>query len=206
MTKRRTPSGEEDFKLKGSVHFSPGRSAGRELGSLVHAMFEQVEWLPDNVKQATSQPPDSTFEPPLQALWKAQQLDQREAFPKAEEQVLRTLRSEACRSAFARPDAHSTLWRERPFDLVLEDGGWLSGVFDRVIIERDAAGQVQRVRIIDFKTDDAPSAEALAEKVASYRPQLELYREAAAKLTGVPIAQVHATLVFTRITQLQEVA
>ena len=89
---------------------------------------------------------------------------------------------------------------------MLEDGGWLSGVFDRVIVERDAAGMAQRVRIIDFKTDDVPTAEAMAEKVAGYSPQLQLYQQAAARLTGVALEQVSATLVFTRVARLAQVA
>ncbi len=194
MTKRRTPSGEEDFKLKGSVHFSPGRQAGRELGSLVHALFEQVEWLDEGFDEAA-----------LGARWTELELDQRDAFPQAQAQVVSTLRSAACRAAFALPDAHAQLWRERPFDLVLDDGGWLSGVFDRVIVERDAAGKARRVRIIDFKTDDVPTDVIMDEKVAGYAPQLALYRQAAARLTGVALEHISATLVFTRVARLRAV-
>ena len=47
IPRRRTPSGEETFRVKGSVLFSPGREPGRRLGTLVHELLAGVEWRPD---------------------------------------------------------------------------------------------------------------------------------------------------------------
>jgi len=44
------------------------------------------------------------------------------------------------------------VWRERAFEIVL-DKVWLTGVFDRVVIERNATGGAVRASVLIFKTD-----------------------------------------------------
>ena len=174
--------------------FSPGREIGRNLGTLVHALMEQVDWI------------DGAFdEAELTAVWAAKGFATQAAFADAQAMALRVVRSADCRSAFTRPGAHAKLWRERPFDLVLDDGEWVSGTVDRVNITCDVTGRVVAATIIDFKTDDVSDAGRLAEKVAGYRPQIALYRQAVAKLTGLPKEDVRAGLLFTRTGRLAEV-
>ncbi|MDB6138122.1 MAG: UvrD/REP helicase [Verrucomicrobiaceae bacterium] len=187
MPKRTTPSGEENFEVKGRVLFSPGREIGRHLGTLVHALMEQVVWIDDDFDEAS-----------LTAAWAAKGLAAHHAFEKARIHALNAVRSSESRAAFIRPGPHAMLWRERPFDLVLEDGEWISGTVDRVNITCDADGRPSAATIIDFKTDDVPDAEKLAEKVAGYRPQVALYRKAVAGLTGLPEKDIGVKLLFTR--------
>jgi ATP-dependent helicase/nuclease subunit A len=104
----------------------------------------------------------------------------------------------AAESAFAKPADEAQAWRERPFDLIHE-GSWISGVFDRVVVQRDS------VQLIDFKTDEVPNEEALAEKVAGYRPQIILYRQALVRLTGLKLEQIESALLFTRNCVLVDV-
>jgi hypothetical protein len=78
------------------------------------------------------------------------------------------------------------------------DGAWITGVFDRVIVERSTAGAATRVTVIDFKTDRASEAE-LPELVARHAAQLNTYRRVAAILAGVAETAVEAVLVFTRM-------
>ena len=194
MPKRSTPSGEESFEIKGRVLFSPGREIGRNLGTLVHALIEQVAWI------------DGAFdEAELTAVWAAKGFTAQPAFADAEAMALRVVRSADCRAAFARPGVHAKLWRERPFDLVLDDGEWISGTVDRVNITCDTTGRAVAATIIDFKTDDVSDAGKLAEKIAGYRPQIALYRQAVAKLAGLPKEDVRAQLLFTRTGRLAEV-
>ncbi|MBC7354394.1 MAG: hypothetical protein H5U08_18720, partial [Thermogutta sp.] len=51
--------------------------------------------------------------------------------------------------------------------------------------------------VIDFKTDDI-TPDQLAARVEFYRPQLVMYREAAARWLHVPEDRVSARLVFTQ--------
>lgn len=188
LAKRVTPSGEEDFKVKGSMLFSAGREPGRRLGNLVHELLAHVEWWDSTSDMAA-----------LESRWQASGLLRGEAIEETALAMVRgVLTSPAAPFAFAKPAADAQAWRERPFDLIHE-GSWISGVFDRVVVRPDS------VRLIDFKTDEAADEAALAEKVAGYRPQIVLYRQALVRLTGLKPEQIECTLLFTRSCRLVDV-
>ncbi len=88
------------------------------------------------------------------------------------------------------------VWLERTFDLLL-DSEWVSGQMDRVVLERDALGHFTAATILDFKTDAVVSAEDRKARAAGYAPQLQLYKQAVQRLTGLSKAKVEAVLVFT---------
>ena len=90
------------------------------------------------------------------------------------------------------------VWRERAFEIVL-DAAWVTGVFDRVIVERNANGGVEWVTVFDFKTDRVDDERTMAEAARRHAVQLNVYRRVAAALTGVPIDAVTCELVFTRL-------
>ncbi len=185
LAKRVTPSGEEAFQVKGSMLFSAGREPGRRLGNLVHELLAHVEWW-DATENLSA----------LEARWQASGLLRGEEIEETAVAMVRgVLHSAAAQFAFAKPAAEARAWRERPFDLIHE-GSWISGVFDRVVVQPDS------VRLIDFKTDEAADEEALAEKVAGYRPQIMLYRQALIRLTGLKSEQIESALLFTRNCRL----
>lgn len=193
MPRRRTPSGEEAFRVKGSVLFSEGREPGRQLGSLVHLLLAEVDWL-DGGRQTAW--PDH---------WRrAGLLTGGAVDAEAETQALGVLGASACAEAFARPGRHAEAWRERSFDLVIK-GEWVSGVFDRVLIDRAAPGDVKSAWIVDFKTDEVADGAALESKLAGYAPQIALYRQAVSRLTGLKPDAIRASLLFTRLRRLIEV-
>ena len=188
LAKRVTPSGEEDFQVKGSVLFSEGREPGRRLGSLVHELLSQVEWWDAQSSMAE-----------LESRWKTAGLLRGEAIEATAVAMVRgVLASKAATYAFAKPAADAEAWRERPFDLIHE-GSWISGIFDRVVVRRES------VRLIDFKTDEVADEQALQEKVAGYRPQIVLYRQALARLTGLKPEQIECALLFTRSGRVEQV-
>lgn len=88
------------------------------------------------------------------------------------------------------------VWRERAFEIIL-DGAWVTGVFDRVLIDRGPDGRARRVQVIDFKTDRVASDTARSEAGQRHAAQLNLYRRVAATLTQVAVTDVEAVLVFT---------
>ena len=99
--------------------------------------------------------------------------------------------------------AFGEVWRERAFEVVIK-GQWITGVFDRVIVERDGRGAVRRVEIIDFKTDRVAPA-AVNAHANNYVSQLELYRRVAAILIGAPLERIECRVVFTRLQRAIEV-
>jgi hypothetical protein len=74
----------------------------------------------------------------------------------------------------------------------------VTGVFDRVVVDRDDAGRATRATVFDFKTDAVSSKSELAAAGRRHSAQLNLYRRVVAALAGLPVASVAAELVFTR--------
>jgi len=94
---------------------------------------------------------------------------------------------------------NSELWCERRFEAVIGDQ-WITGVFDRVIVECTENGEPLRAEVYDFKTDDDTAGAA-----ERHAPQLALYRTAVAQLTGLREENVRSFLVLTRTQELVEV-
>ena len=168
------------------VHQKIASSAGHEMmasalfaapdteatlrGKRIHGLLQKIEWLDDDA--AT-----------LSAL-AAEGLDLTIPSP--------------FRDALRKPDGVVELWRERGFEL-LDNGEWVSGIFDRVVII-EVAGK-QRIELYDYKSNRPRGGEpppTFAERMRhTYAPQMATYRRALARLTGLPLADIHATLLLT---------
>jgi ATP-dependent helicase/nuclease subunit A len=161
--------------------FGRDGAGAADFGTRVHVLFETVEWW-GRAQEAT-----------WLSARRAEGADDA-----ALTEALGCLSDPALSAIFARPDGSAEVWRERAFEIVL-DGVWLTGVFDRVVVERDAAGRNTRVRVIDFKTDRPGSSgdEIAAAAVGRHAGQLNLYRRVAAILAGVAVDRVTCTLLMT---------
>ena len=175
---RRTPSGSESSLITAKQLFSRSGRFARSYGTLVHALFEHIEWLDEQDTGA------------LHALWSTVPCVEDSLRTRAEAEVLRCLASPHCSAALSKPSSDAVCWREKRFEILL-NGEWLSGTFDRVIIEPD------RATILDFKTDKMETAEALQARVDGYRPQLETYREVLSRMTGLSPQAITCKLLFT---------
>jgi ATP-dependent exoDNAse (exonuclease V) beta subunit len=102
------------------------------------------------------------------------------------------------RDALCKPEGTAELWRERGFEL-LDNGEWVSGVFDRVVILEE--GGKRRVEVYDYKSNRPrgdETASAFAERMRqTYAGQMETYCRALAQLTRIPPDDIHATLLLT---------
>ncbi len=95
------------------------------------------------------------------------------------------------RPLFARDGRHVTLLREQPVEAI-QNGKWFSGVIDRLILHHSPDGNVQRVDLIDFKTDAAGSAAELRDR---HQGQMDAYREVISRV--YPGAEISAVLIST---------
>ncbi len=181
----RRPSDEATGMLAAVRMFGLEKSAGAAFGSSVHALLAEVEWSGAGGTEKFA------------AAWAAH--------GPAGEEALACLKAPGLAAVWSRPSAWGEVWRERAFEVVL-DGVWYTGVFDRVIIERDAAGRASSVWIIDFKTDRSKAGETPAQIMEKHAGQLELYRRVAGVLGGLPGGQVKCDLVMTATRSLLEVA
>jgi ATP-dependent helicase/nuclease subunit A len=139
--------------------------SGMEFGNEVHAAFEQVGWIDEE-------------SPTLPA-------------GKAGDLVAEIIRDPKIRPLFERNGRQVELFREQPLDAIL-GGKWLSGVIDRLHLQRDAAGRVTRVEVIDFKSDALSGVAGLVER---YSGQMEAYR--AVMALAYPEAEVRCLLLST---------
>jgi hypothetical protein len=180
---RRAPSGEESFRIRGADLLSERREAARQYGTLVHELFAVVPWL------------DGLSEAKIRSAWNLHGLDAEPGFAAAASRVLACLGSSEIRAWFELGGRSREAWCERGFDMLL-DREWISGTFDRVVLERDAKGRATAATILDFKTDDVSGDEAMRVRAEGYKPQLQLYVKAVQRLTGLQKGAVHVALVF----------
>ena len=167
----RAPSETWSHELHGARLFALKSAGGMEFGRLLHALLAQVEWI------------DGSGLTRLAAAWRG--------LGPASSAALACLQAPALAFIWTRSSnsPQVEVWRERAFELI-DDGNWISGVFDRVVVEYDEGHRTTRATVFDFKTDkDAASA------LAAYSRQLGLYRRAVATLTGLPAVHVDGFVV-----------
>ncbi len=174
--------------------FDPEHRDVLAFGTAVHAMFERVEWADDADVDA------------IVAAWEGTARASPGVRRDAPAQFRRAMAAPSLRSALGRPDAAGvTLWRERKFEVVLEEG-WVSGVFDRVTLQRDAAGAVLCADLLDYKTNRVQTGEAVRAAAEGYRGQMELYRRALCRILDIEPSRVRTSLFFTVPGRLWPVA
>ena len=172
------PSAGKDARLNGAQIFSLEGGASADFGTIVHDCFAQVQWL------------DAEELKRLEAGWSE--------LGGAGMEAIACLKAAELGSVWRKPESPSAeVWRERGFEMVL-DGNWVTGVFDRVVIECDAGGEPRRATVFDFKTDRVGADSEIPLIVARHAAQLETYRRATAKLSGLDVSAVACAVVLTR--------
>ncbi len=179
----RTPSGEKTGVVAGAALFGEASAGAASFGTALHRALAEVEWW-------------AGVTPELSKAWVAAGLGETVIA-----EVKACLGAAELAEVFARKDK-AEVWRERRFEIVI-DGAWITGVFDRVVLERGMNGLVIAVTVYDFKTDrvDTSAVDGLAER---YAWQMGIYRRAAARLTGVSEVRVRCVLVSTSQRRLIE--
>lgn len=173
----RRPSAGEVRRLPGRALFLRDTDQ-REIGIAAHEGLSLVGWLTGEagadarlLQNALAGTPDA-----------------------AASAVRRLIESPEIRRVFLAPSQPVDLWVEKPFELLSGDQ-WISGRFDRVVIERDPSGAAVSATIYDLKVHaDARDPESV---VAHYRPQMEMYRLALAELLGLPPGRIAAWILST---------
>lgn len=178
------PSGDRWGRVPVARLFSLERGGATEFGARVHALLAEVEWE----SEADG----------LIAAWEARGADKMAAT-----EATACLRSPYLEGVWKKV-GEAEVWRERAFEIVL-DGVWVTGVFDRVVVELGAGRRVEWVTVFDFKTDRVDDERSLQDAVGRHASQLNIYRRVAAVLAGVPVDAVSCELVFTRMQRRMRV-
>ncbi len=189
----RTPSAAEGGGARTAAELLRApRSEARVTGELVHRWLSTIEWLEDF----------HADDEELLAL--GRELTHDEHLLRATLAELHAFLARRSTQAELRlgsaPRAERTVWRERPFALVLDepDGTralW-SGAFDRVVLH-GRPGAWTRAVVTDFKTDRVGPRE-LEARLELYRPQLEGYRRVLGRVSGLAPSALEARALFLR--------
>jgi ATP-dependent helicase/nuclease subunit A len=185
--RRRLPSRESVTSTPAATCFSTIARRGRLFGTAMHELFSHLSTLdPESVDRAVLD-------------WQAGAGVDRELADAVVHGFRRCLDSAQVREALGTPGPRTEIWQERGFEILLDEE-WVSGTFDRVVVERDGAGRVCGARILDFKTDRCVELEAgngIADLARRHRSQLSLYRTVLSRLLDLPEASVRTQLIFT---------
>jgi ATP-dependent exoDNAse (exonuclease V) beta subunit len=190
-------------------------AAALNRGSLMHAWFECIEWLDDAV------PGDAQLRQ-LAAALGAEGKDLPALIGQFRAALARpVVRAALSRATYQCPAADASaaavhagpevaqprwqVWRERPF-AIREGDVLLSGKIDRLVVLSDGDRPLA-ADVLDFKTDQVRSEEprAIDARVETYRPQLDAYRRAVARVWDLEVARVSARLLFVEPGEIRSV-
>ncbi|MEX0886439.1 MAG: UvrD-helicase domain-containing protein [Phycisphaeraceae bacterium] len=210
---------EAGGKVRASELLRLEADAALDRGTLVHAWLERVAFVDDEPlpDDAALLAVGRQLLPGASAAWLEDQLARwREQIAAPAVRAALSRAAETSEALVDKPPVapggteeggQVTLWREKPF-AVHEGDDLVRGLFDRVVIRRDAAGEPVAATLLDFKTDRvaADDPAELAARVEHYRPQLAAYRRALARLLDLAPDAVAARLVLLEIGRVVDVA
>jgi ATP-dependent exoDNAse (exonuclease V) beta subunit len=213
---------EGQARVKLGRLLQPSEGTGAATGTLYHAWFELIDWLDDG------EPMDAALRATAHKVGMSKGLP-KETWRDVDRLLANfrawlgnpEIRSVLRRSAYADPKkpgfpaSLASIWnprlvpqsvqRERRF-LVPDGAQFWNGSIDRIVWLGEGDSTVA-ADVIDFKTDaiEPGNAKALAERMEHYRPQLEAYRRAVARLAQLPEERIATRLVFTNAGRVVEV-
>ena len=182
---RVSPSLQDESEQSAARLFAAESRDILDFGQAIHSLFESVTWLEDADVDA------------IISAWLAVSHDT--------EAVRRDV-CEQFREAIVKPDVvrvlsragnDGELWRERRFEVVLQ-GRWITGAFDRVVVERSGDGAATAATITDYKSNQVFTEDACRKTAEKYRPQLGLYADALSSMLDLDASRIKQQLVFTK--------
>jgi ATP-dependent exoDNAse (exonuclease V) beta subunit len=178
------PSDKEQGGLEAGELLGVQANTGKEIGTEVHSLFEKLKWWDEKTNLSN---------------W----LDQKGTgiSKQAMDIFSRAMVAPEVMKIFSLPAQKSEVWMERSF-VYQKEGKMVQGIFDRVVLSLSESDQIMAAEIIDFKTDRPGKDVGLDQLVDRYRGQLESYRSALVRLTGLPENKIRMTLLFTSIPQI----
>ncbi len=170
-------------KVSISSIFSSTSQAAKNRGSLLHNIFEELEWLSPEEEFNLSNIKNSMMS-------------------NLEEQAMAEIMS-TIREAFAHPKIleiftqanygeNPKLYREQRF-AYLHDGKIINGAMDRLTIS-NLKGKLY-AEVVDFKSG-SKSSDGSDAKAEYYKPQMDCYKEAVHQLFNIPIENITTKLLF----------
>ena len=181
---RVSPSTQAKHEMNAGSLFERSYRESLDFGTAIHELFAGVSWI------------EETDIDNLIAKWHQQSSATDDFKQRVISGFHRAIESDEIRRALSRPEGNIDLWREKRFEIVLDDK-WVTGSFDRVVIKRDTGGKLLKATVIDFKSDEVASEAEPISTAERYWPQLSLYAKALARMLGLEASQITCQLLFT---------
>lgn len=205
---RQSPSNfEGGMEVNMAELLQPRQSSALARGTLIHAWFETIEWIENGL------PDESVLQAAIAELRRGEattlKIDEELASfrdmlkqPAVLDVLSKTSYNSLDRIGFGTVVCRAlqgqaprlAVETERTF-AVRSESQLLSGSIDRIVWIYHG-NQLVGADIIDFKTDAIHNEKTANEKREYYRPQLESYRDAVCRISGLSEEQVVARLVF----------
>jgi ATP-dependent helicase/nuclease subunit A len=189
---RLTPSAQVKTEFDAALLFEPNYGKAADLGTALHALLERVSWL------------DECDTTEILENWQQTSSLPAEMKDDVTGQFRVVMERESSRELFSMSSPDAELWRERRFEIAGK-GEWISGSFDRVILECDTNGEPQRATVIDFKSNNLDHPDYRAHLRHTYQPQLDLYRRVLSEMTGLDSSVIRTVLLLTRNGEVLEI-
>jgi len=201
---RTAPSGLESGDQQAVVDaLRTGNASGRQFGTLIHAWFEQIGWLPNDLPtdgqlRRIAEEQEASELNVEDCLRRFQQFLGSPSTTKllTKSDYLTGFAQRALDSAIQAAELRVDVEREYPF-AVQQENQLLTGFVDRLLLIYQG-NRLLAADIVDYKTDtiDPSDPRALQAAKERYRPQQQAYRSAIAQVFQLPTTQVHASLLF----------
>lgn len=201
-----SPSAREGGgKVRLSHVISQGSGRALDKGTRIHSWLSKIEWIEGKVPDSKSWVREAP-----ELWWGMDRAEvEREALEVAGQvgkEISWVFDPKEWKKKWAGVEKLE-VWREKSFAVVWEREGKsevLTGTFDRVVVGRDGKGGVVGAEVVDYKTDRLEGGREKEERAEYYRPQLEAYAAAVAKLTGLPMDKVTTRLVWVEVAASRE--
>lgn len=191
--RRGIPSGDEETVMHANLFFKPGAKDFADFGKALHAFMSYIKWYGPGLDLP------SIYDHALQLLDVSAEVAE-DAF----KQMKHALSFPTVQKALSRTGtAKQMVWLEKRFELILNNT-WISGCFDRVVIEYNRDDAPVAAEIIDYKTSIIGNQQDLIKKSQSYANQLQIYRQALARMIDLPEEKIRTLLIFTRTGNVVE--
>jgi ATP-dependent helicase/nuclease subunit A len=187
------PSAVVEGVEKAGQLFAPAVSESLDFGTAVHELFERMEWLDEAHIEKIIR--DWMKISPLRSALKSRVMAHFQS----------VLKDPGVREILSKPDGAAELWREKPFELIV-GGKWISGIFDRVVIRKDAKGKPVSAIVLDYKSNHIHGEDDIKALTEQYTPQLALYGWVLSSMLGLKPSAVRRCLLFTKTARIVEIS
>jgi len=171
------------------IIFTSGNRKGKAKGTIIHALFEQIEWLDEKAAK------DINYSDYLTFARKVSIGFDDNFYKSVIDEFFDILKKEKIINLLTKPEEKCEVKNELHFAGIVDEK-LTNGTFDRVVFFPDADRPV-KVEIYDYKTDAVTTNEEIKSAVGNYKLQIECYRKAVEKGYNLGKEKIHAKIVFT---------